>query len=66
MSAMFASPPKSPPLPKLKPVQNTELTAQIAAQNRRMGAGGTVLSGTTSDTTGRVSGGSGANTLTGN
>lgn len=62
MSAMFSSPPKPPPQPALKPVQNSSLTAQIQVQNRRMGAAGTILPGATSGG-GR---GSGGNTLTGN
>lgn len=65
MSALFSSPPKPPPTPALKPVQNSALTAQVQAQNRRMGAAGTVFPGSTG---GAAAGGrgNGGNTLTGN
>jgi hypothetical protein len=42
-SSMFSGPPKPPAPPKLAPVQNTALTAQIQQFQRRQGAAGTLF-----------------------
>jgi hypothetical protein len=64
MGILFSGPPKPPPLPTLKPVQNTALTAKLQAANRRMGAAGTMF-GNSPDTASRSGTTTGANTLTG-
>lgn len=64
MSTLFSGPPKPPPIPTLKPVQNTALTAKMQAANRRMGAAGTMF-GNPPDTTSRAGTTTGANSLTG-
>jgi hypothetical protein len=66
MATLFSGPPKPPPLPVMKPVQNTALTASIQAANRRMGAAGTMFGPQTQNTNARAGTTSGANTLTGN
>ena len=45
MSAMFSSPPKLPPQPKMAPPQNTALDAQMQALLRRQGAAAAMLTG---------------------
>jgi len=60
-ATLFSGPPKPPPLPKMTPVVNTALTAQLQAIARRQGAGSTILSSPGGTSTGPV----GSHTLTG-
>jgi hypothetical protein len=65
MGFLMGAPPKPPPLPVMKPVENTALTAKLQAANRRMGAAATMLSTPGSGQAGAGPQTTGANTLTG-